>query len=243
MRVVLVAFGSLGDVQPFVALGEGLRHAGHQVLLCGRPETPSWVDLRGLDFFAVSSPARPAARGPAPWFVRLHRFARDETGPQWNGLREAARGADLLLSTGSQLVVSSVAQALGVRHRSVLLCPQMLPSRRHPPMAVPWAAAPPWLHRAGRRFHIDIYNRAVRGPVAACRREAGLSPLEDEFAANFFAHPRAASWRPIRWAISIRKPPPVSCRRTSKGSSPRDRRPYTSGSARPRQLLPPPLPV
>jgi vancomycin aglycone glucosyltransferase len=59
-------------------------------------------------------------------------------------------------------------------------------------MAVPWAGAPPWLHRAGRRFHIEVYNRAVRGPVAACRREAGLGPLADEFAANFFTHPIVA---------------------------------------------------
>jgi len=129
---------------------------------------------------------------PAPWFVRVHRFARHEAGPQFEALRTAARGADLLLSTGSQLVVSTVAQALGVRHRSVLLCPQMMPSRRHPPIAVPWAGAPPWLHRAGRRFHIEVYNRAVRGPVAACRREAGLGPLQDEFAANFFTHPIVA---------------------------------------------------
>jgi vancomycin aglycone glucosyltransferase len=192
MRVVLVAFGSLGDVQPFVALGEGLRRAGHQVLLCVRPETAGWADLRGLEVFPVGGPPGPAARRPGPWFVRLHRFARDEAGPQLDALRTAARGADLLLSTGSQLVVSTVAQTLGVHHRSVLLCPQMLPSRRHPPLAVPWAAAPPWLHRAGRRFHVEVYNRAVRGPVAACRRKAGLGPLGDEFAANFFTHPIVA---------------------------------------------------
>jgi vancomycin aglycone glucosyltransferase len=189
---VLVAFGSLGDVQPFAALGDGLRRAGHQVRLCVRPETAGWADLLGLEVFSVHVPSPPAERRPAPWFVRLHRFARNESGPQFEALRTAARGADLLLSTGSQLVVSTVAQALGVRHRSVLLCPQMLPSRRHPPLAVPWAGAPSWLHRAGRRFHVEFYNRAVRGPVAACRRQAGLGPLGDEFAANFFTHPIVA---------------------------------------------------
>jgi vancomycin aglycone glucosyltransferase len=190
--VVLVAFGSLGDVQPFVTLGEGLRRAGHQVLLCGRPETASWIGLGGLDYFAVGGPRGRAVRRRGPWFVRVHRFARDEAGPQFDGLLAAARGADLLLSTGSQLVVASVAQALGIRHRSVLLCPQMLPSRRHPPMAVPWPGAPRFLHRAGRRFHVGLYNRAVRGPVAACRRQAGLGPLTNEFAANFLTQPIVA---------------------------------------------------
>jgi vancomycin aglycone glucosyltransferase len=192
MRIVLVAFGSLGDVRPFAALGEGLAAAGHEVRLCGRPEVADWVSLRGLDFRAVASPPRPGGLGGGPWFVRLHRFARDEAGPQLDALLDAAPGADLLLTTGSQLVASTVAQALEVRHRSVLYCPQMLPSRRHPPLAVPWAGAPPWLHRAGRRFHVAAYNRAVRGPAAACRRRLGLRPLADEFAANFFAHPIVA---------------------------------------------------
>ncbi|HEY7214698.1 MAG TPA: glycosyltransferase [Thermoanaerobaculia bacterium] len=192
MRIVLIAFGSLGDIQPFVALGEGLLQAGHEVRLCGQPEAAEWMDLRGLDFRAASIPPWPALHPAVPWFVALHRFARDAARPQLDDLLQAARGADLLLSTGQQLVVSAAAQALGVRHRSVLLCPQMLPSRRHPPMAAPWAAAPPWLHRAGRRFHIEAYNRAIHGPLADCRRAAGLSPLEDEFAANFLTHPIVA---------------------------------------------------
>jgi vancomycin aglycone glucosyltransferase len=194
VRIVLAAFGSLGDVQPFVALGRGLRRSGHEVRLCGRAEAAAWVDLGGLDFFAVPGPARPAppTGRHRPWFLRLHDFACAEAATQFAALSAAARGADLLLTTGSQLVASSVAEALGVRHRSVLLCPQMMPSARHPPLAVPWAAAPAALQRAGRRFHVELYNRAVRGPVGACRRRAGLAPLGDEFAANFLHHPIVA---------------------------------------------------
>jgi vancomycin aglycone glucosyltransferase len=194
MRVALIAFGSVGDVQPFVTLGEALSRAGHQVLFCGYPDVGNWVDLRGLDFCAVGGlrPAQPRARRPAPWFVELYRFARAEAAPQFNALLQAARDVDLVLSTGSQLVVASVAHALGVRHRSVLLCPQMLPSRRYPPLAVPWPGAPALLQRAGRRFFIEAYNHLIRGPVARCRRQIGLPALTDEFAANFFTHPIVA---------------------------------------------------
>jgi vancomycin aglycone glucosyltransferase len=192
MHVVLVAFGSLGDVRPSVALGQGLRRAGHDVLLCGRPEIAGWLDL-GLELFPVPAPPPRRTTGRrVPWFVALRRYARDEARPQFAALRAAARGADLLLSTGPQLVVAAVGEALGVRYRSILLCPQMLPSRRHPPLAVPWAGAPPLLQRAGRRFHVEVYNRTVRGPVAACRRGAGLGPLADQFTANFCHHPIVA---------------------------------------------------
>ena len=33
MRIVIIAMGSRGDVQPYVALGKGLHSAGHQVRL------------------------------------------------------------------------------------------------------------------------------------------------------------------------------------------------------------------
>jgi vancomycin aglycone glucosyltransferase len=181
----------MGDVQPLAALGHGLKKAGHQVLLCGRPDVPRWIELRGLDFLPVS-PVPQMQQRRAPWFVELYRFAHAEAEPQFAALLDAARGANLLVSAGSQLVAASVARALGILHRSVIYCPQMMPSRRYPPMAVAWRGAPSFVHRAGRRFFMEVYNRMVRGPVAACHRKAGLASLRDEFSANFLTWPLVA---------------------------------------------------
>ena len=161
------------------------------MLLCGRPDIPRWIDLRGLDFLAVGAVPQ-IQRRKAPWFVKLHRFAHAEAEPQFDALSHAARGADLLVSAGSQLVAASVASALGIRHRSVVYCPQMMPSRRHPPMTVAWRGAPPFIHRAGRHLFVEVYNRMVREPVAACHRKAGLVSLQDEFSANFLTNPLIA---------------------------------------------------
>ena len=188
MRIVLVGFGSLVDVQPLVALGDGLRGAGHQVLLCGRPDTPHWVDLRGLDFKTIT-PVPQRSLGALPWVVHLYRFARAEAQPQFDALYAAARGADMIVSCGSQVIVSSVAEALGIRHRSMAHSPQMFPSRHYPPLTVSWSSAPCWVRRAGRRYFMEIYNRTVHAPVAACRRRAGLTRRHDEFTANFLTHP------------------------------------------------------
>ena len=191
MRIVLVGFGSVGDVQPLVALGGGLRRAGHQVLLCGRPDAPHWLDLRGLDFHTIT-PVPQHTYAALPWVAHLYRFARAEAQPQFDALYQAARGADLIVSAGSQVVVSSVAEALGIRHRSVVYCPQMFPSRGHPPMTVLWRAAPGWVRRGGRRWFMEIYNRTVHSAVADCRRRAGLAGRHDEFTANFLTHPLVA---------------------------------------------------
>jgi sterol 3beta-glucosyltransferase len=50
MRLFIVAFGSRGDVQPFVALGKGLSAAGHNVTVCTAPQFESFVREQGLDY-------------------------------------------------------------------------------------------------------------------------------------------------------------------------------------------------
>jgi len=50
MRLVVVAFGSRGDVQPYVALGRGLQAAGYAVTLCTLAEFEPLVRDYGLGF-------------------------------------------------------------------------------------------------------------------------------------------------------------------------------------------------
>ena len=59
MRIVIISVGSRGDVQPFVALGMGLRQAGHDVCVATRSQFEQFVRERGLDFAPVERPPRP----------------------------------------------------------------------------------------------------------------------------------------------------------------------------------------
>lgn len=54
MRIVIIALGSRGDVQPYVALGTGLKQAGHFVRLVTQENFASFVNSHGLEFWAVS---------------------------------------------------------------------------------------------------------------------------------------------------------------------------------------------
>ena len=59
MRLTLLAAGSRGDIQPMVALGKGLAHAGHAVKLATHETFEPFVRRHGLDFAAL--PGDPTA--------------------------------------------------------------------------------------------------------------------------------------------------------------------------------------
>lgn len=50
MKVLLTTVGSRGDVQPFVALGIGLKDAGHKVAICTCPKFREFVVEHGIEF-------------------------------------------------------------------------------------------------------------------------------------------------------------------------------------------------
>jgi sterol 3beta-glucosyltransferase len=48
MRIVIPTIGSRGDVQPFIALAQGLAHAGHVVTLASHPVMKMLVETHRL---------------------------------------------------------------------------------------------------------------------------------------------------------------------------------------------------
>ncbi len=50
MKILITTYGTLGDVQPYVALGKGLVHAGHQVILGTSERFRGFVEGHGLTF-------------------------------------------------------------------------------------------------------------------------------------------------------------------------------------------------
>lgn len=53
MRLAVIAFGSRGDVQPYIALGSGLEKAGHEVRLVTHENFEALVRAQGLAFHSV----------------------------------------------------------------------------------------------------------------------------------------------------------------------------------------------
>ncbi len=55
MRIVIIAPGSRGDVQPYIALGKGLKSAGHFIRFVSHHNFESLVKSYGLEFWSVDS--------------------------------------------------------------------------------------------------------------------------------------------------------------------------------------------
>lgn len=58
MRIVIPTTGSRGDVQPYLALGVGLRAAGHAVRMATHADFANFVRERGLDFYPITGSSR-----------------------------------------------------------------------------------------------------------------------------------------------------------------------------------------
>src|SRR4030042_3926941 len=53
MRIAIIAPGSRGDVEPYVALGKGLKNAGHAGRLISHQNFTELVNSKGLEFWPV----------------------------------------------------------------------------------------------------------------------------------------------------------------------------------------------
>ncbi len=62
MHITIIAGGSRGDVQPYVALGKGLHEAGHTVRILTSDDFADLVTDYGLDFFTTGGSAQAVAQ-------------------------------------------------------------------------------------------------------------------------------------------------------------------------------------
>jgi sterol 3beta-glucosyltransferase len=53
MKIAITTLGTRGDLQPFIALGQGLKDLGYDVLLISAKNEEGFVKRYGLDFFAL----------------------------------------------------------------------------------------------------------------------------------------------------------------------------------------------
>jgi len=58
MRITILAYGSRGDVQPYVALGAGLQRAGHPICLAAPEMFRLLVTAHGLEFAPLAGDPR-----------------------------------------------------------------------------------------------------------------------------------------------------------------------------------------
>lgn len=208
MRVTLLTVGSRGDVQPMVALGAGLKEAGHRVRLATHPRWESLVSRHDLEF-------APLAEG------HLSRGAETEEGRRWiesgsrrlpaavGFVRDARSVARKRLADAAQacddadaIVAGNLAMLLGWQMaelrgvplvRAYLEPPAWMITRRSTRRLAPvvrqagWLAARPWLN-AVRRDALQANPLGLREPIADLDRRR--QPALFAFSAEVLPPPR-----------------------------------------------------
>ena len=191
MRILITTFGSRGDVQPMLALGLGLKACGQEVVIGAAPNYRAWTRELGLDFREIGGDFEPwlrrqSAGNPFSVLRSLAMYLREELPVCFAHTREAARGADLIVTT-IHLAALSAAEAEGIPCRTVLFSTQLLPSSFHPPPGLPVQSLPRLGNRVAWRAVSAAFDLLFKKGVNRERAKLGLAPI-----AQFLAHARGA---------------------------------------------------
>jgi sterol 3beta-glucosyltransferase len=188
MRIAIVALGSQGDVQPYIALGKGLRAAGYQVRLLTHENFAGLVTSHGLEFYPMQGNVQELIETPEMRklvekgnFITLTLKTAKETervAIQWAqaGL-EACCGMDLLIAgVGGLYLVLSFAEKLEIPLLQAFVFP-FTPTKTFPGILFPqslnrWGGTVNWVsHQVLRQI---IWQGSRSGDTAARKQVLDL---------------------------------------------------------------------
>lgn len=179
MEIVLLSYGSRGDVQPYVALARGLRHVGHNVRLVAPPNFASLAQDHGVPFCPVGVDLQ------AHLNERVKALAK--AGKALHGLRalrnellsiidqvaqetwQACQGAAAIIGVGPASY--SVAEKLGVPFIEAAMQP-LTPTRAFPsPIAPAWLRGGSTVNRWSHVVFEQLFWQVFRVTTNRMRRQ------------------------------------------------------------------------
>ncbi|MBP2704212.1 glycosyltransferase family 1 protein [Microbispora sp. RL4-1S] len=184
MRVVLVTYGSRGDVEPMTGLAVRLQALGAEVRVCAPPDFAELLDDAGVPLTPVGWPIRALATGAIPGKakVTLSDIAAELTAMAYEAVAGAAEGCDAVVATGSFPAVAgtrAAAERLGVPYVFTTFSPCYLPSPHHPPVRRPGQVIPPEVtgNRALWDLHAENMEDMFGETINVHRASIGLPPV------------------------------------------------------------------
>lgn len=192
-RIVLSTWGSSGDLNPFIALAHGLRERGHDVLFVVDMAFLPYVEREGFAAWTLSGSAEEAFRPyqremfggtTALSSVRViyTRYVLPLLRSHIAELREACRGADLLVAPFQTLAAAFVHALDGILWVSVVLSPVTIRTAYLPLVPLPaWLpdSAERAVYGAGWAAGAMFARRLVDAAANDVAREVGLAPRCD----------------------------------------------------------------
>lgn len=188
MNISIIAVGSRGDLQPYLALGLGFKNAGHHVTIVAFEMYESWVQDYGLEFLGfkgdikswLNSPAGldwlEAGANPIRFMKGLRLLLNDFLEDLWDKSMQCAAESDLLLYTPLGLTAKHVAEKYFIPALPVFYVPH------YPTSEFPTVLSPPspiqfgWLNRISHYGSEWGLWQSCKAAIQKYRKDAGLAP-------------------------------------------------------------------
>jgi UDP:flavonoid glycosyltransferase YjiC (YdhE family) len=180
MKIVIPTIGSRGDVQPFIALAQGLARAGHVVTLASLPMMKVLVETHGVKFSPIGpdinlaeevAAIRRQARNTAIGLMRAMQFGFDMLERSHEDLLALCRDAELVVVPTAVAVGKNEAELLHIPYLSVTLMP----------WAIPWDdPRRPFFKRMAYGAVDGLVALITTRPLNRIRKHQGLPPVGKE---------------------------------------------------------------
>ena len=179
MKIIVPAIGSRGDVQPYIALCQGLQRAGHQAILATNPSLCELVASYGV----TCAPVGPAvdmgleaaklwaSSGNSMWLglIKVMRLASSLIEQAYPDILELCQGAGLVV-VSDPTAGAAEAGKLGIPWISVTLQPGRVP--------VP-STATSFVQRAISGLVWPVFGKLMVAPINRFRRRVGAPLVKD----------------------------------------------------------------
>ena len=210
-HVTILAAGTRGDIQPFVALGRGLRDAGYDVTLAANSEFRALVHEYGVPFRALGADwlkladteeGREALHHPLTGSKRMRELSQPMVRRMLDDAWAAAQDTDAIVYHPKTMAGPHLSERLGVPAFVASAVPVLSPTRAFPmPGLVKRRTLGGRLNHASYRL-ARLSTRPYRDTIDAWRRETlDLPPATDLPAGStLYAYSESVVPRPSDWA-------------------------------------------
>jgi sterol 3beta-glucosyltransferase len=233
-RIAILTYGSRGDVEPFIALGIGLRKAGHPVVLAAPAPFASLVEPHGLDFEPIAGDPDELAqafadRAGLSWprmIARMMQHVRPLARAAFDTVEKASRNADLIVHSFLMTDAGhTLARSRGVPDVSAQFFPVFLPTSAFSAVGLPDLPLGALYRIAGHTLNTAVFRHGGRllyrilrasardlpdlAPWPFGGRDGGPTPILFAYSSRILAKPPEwPSWAHVTGYWQVR--PPIS---------------------------------
>jgi UDP:flavonoid glycosyltransferase YjiC (YdhE family) len=180
MKILIPTIGSRGDVQPFIALAQGLQHTGYTVTLASHPVMKTLVESHAVPFAPIgpdidlaleAAAIRQRSGNAIVGLFRAMQFSFDMLEKSHDDILALCQTADLVVTSAQSAAGKNEADQLDLPYLSVTLMP----------WAIPWDDPERPLFKRMAYGAIDrLVGLITTRPLNRIRRRLGLPPVGKE---------------------------------------------------------------